>query len=285
MAVRVLPTNSDLKLAAIASLVIAVAVAGVSVVGLSWGADGLYGGSPLVQVSQGGDAANLLLGLPILLGSAWLARRGSLVGLLLWPGALFYVLYAYALYLLAAPFSGLFFGYVVLVTLSSWTLIGLLMSINGEAVRQRFVAAPARGVGGALIVIALLAYLGLTGAAVGALGGGSEPAMRPQWVVDYALGTPVLLFGGVLLVRRVSIVYVAAAGLLLVSGLNGLAFAASAVLDSALAERPIDSAVVVVHLVIAGVSFALLVAFAVGATGRAPAALTGTSSRPAEASG
>jgi hypothetical protein len=34
-----------------------------------------------------------MIGLPILRGSMGLARRGKLLGLLLWPGALFYVLY------------------------------------------------------------------------------------------------------------------------------------------------------------------------------------------------
>ena len=41
----------------------------------------------------GQDAFNLVVGVPLPLGLLWLARRGSLVGLLLWPGALFYVLY------------------------------------------------------------------------------------------------------------------------------------------------------------------------------------------------
>jgi len=172
---------------------------------------------------MGGDAANLILGLPVLLGSVWLARRGSLIGLLLWPSALFHVIYAYALHLLAAPFSILFSGYVLLVTLSSWALIGLVAIIDGDDVRWRLESAPADVVGAALVTIALLAYAGLTAAAGGALGG--EPAMRTQWVVDYALGTPVLLLGGALLRRRAPLGYVTAAGLLLVSGLNGLAFA------------------------------------------------------------
>ena len=146
-----------------------------------WGSDGRYDvGSPLVQVSQGGDAANLILGLPVLLGAMWLARRGSLFGLLLWPGALFYALYAYALYLVGAPFDALFFGYVALVTLSAWTLIYIVASIDGEEVRRRLAAAPARSVGGALVVIAVLAYAGLTGAVISALGSATtKPGMRP----------------------------------------------------------------------------------------------------------
>ena len=250
-----------------------------------WGSDGRYAvGSPLVQVSQGGDAANLILGLPALLGAMWLARRGSLIGLLLWPGALFYVLYAYALYLVGAPFDALFFGYVALVTLSAWTLIFIVASIDGEEVRRRLAVAPARSVGGALVVIAVLAYVGLTAAAVSALGSpATEAGMRPQWVVDYALGTPALLLGGVLLWRRAPLGYVAATGLLLVSGLNGLAFAASAVLDGLLAGRPIEPAVVAVHLVIGGVSFALLAFFDRGAAGRQHVGPPRTSSRQAEA--
>ncbi len=214
----------------------------------------------------------------------WLARRGSLIGLLLWPGALFYVLYAYALYLVAAPFNGLFFGYIALVTLSAWTLIGIVASIDGEEVRRRLAAAPARSVGGSLVLIALMAYAGLTATAVSALGSSAnEPGMRPQWVVDYALGTPALLLGGVLLWRRATLGYVAATGLLLVSGLNGLAFAASAVLDGLLAGRSIEPAVVAVHLVISGVSFALLAFLDRGAAGRQPVGQPRTSSRQVEA--
>ena len=155
-----------------------------------------------------------------------------------------------------------------------------MASIDGEEVHRRLAVAPARSVGVALVLIAVLAYVGLTGAAVSALGRpGDEPGMRPQWVVDYALGTPALLLGGVLLWRRVPLGYVAASGLLLVSGLNGLAFAASAVLDGLLAGRSIESAVVVVHLVIGGVSFALLAFFDGRAAGRAPVG------RPARARG
>ena len=88
-----LPIERDIGLAYVSSAVISLVIAVVSVLGLLWGSNGRYGvGSPLVQVSQGGDATNLIIGLPVLLGAMWLAWRRSLVGLLLWPGALFYVL-------------------------------------------------------------------------------------------------------------------------------------------------------------------------------------------------
>lgn len=43
------------------------------------GADGLYAGSPLVQVSQDEEAADLILGLPILLGSINCTRGSRLL--------------------------------------------------------------------------------------------------------------------------------------------------------------------------------------------------------------
>ena len=99
---------------------------------------------------------------------------------------------------------------------------------------------------------------------------------------DYALGTPALLLGGVLLWRRAALGYVAATGLFLVSGLNGLAFAASAVLDVLLAGRSIEPAVAAVHLVIGGVSFALLAFFVRGAPGEQPAPQTWSRGRTAD---
>jgi hypothetical protein len=282
-----LPLRRDLTAAYASSLAVAFAFAVASIAGLVLGSDGLYDPvSPLVQVSRGGDAANLLLGLPVLLGSMWLARRGSLIGLLLWPGALFYALYADALYLVGAPLSGLFFLYVAVVTLSAWTLIGIVASIDAEEVRRRLAMAPARSVGVALVLIAVLAYVGLTAAVSSSLGSPSSVVgMRPQWVVDYALGTPVLLLGGALLWRRMSLGYVATAGLLLVSGLNGLAFAASALLDWLLTGRAFEPAVLVVHLVIGAVSLGLLAYFERGAIGRAPVVRSGVSSRPGETAG
>jgi hypothetical protein len=213
----------------------------------------------------------------------WWARRGSLVGLLLWPGALVYALYAYVPYLVGAPISGLFFVYAGLVTLSAFTAIGIVASIDGEVVRQRLAATPARGVGGALVVIALLAYAGLTTTALSALGDpAGEVATRPLAVADWALGTPVLLAGGVLLWLRAPLGYVAAPGLLMVSSLGGMAFALAAVLDNLLAGPQTDAAVIAVHLVISVVSFALLRLFL--GRGRRPASMSEDPDRGGSAS-
>ena len=231
-----LPTIRSLSAAYLSSLAIAVGLVVASAAGL---AGDPYGTSALVLVSRGADAANLVLVLPILLGSMWLARRGSLIGLLLWPGALFYVLYAYVPYVVGAPFTALFFVHVGLVTLSAFTIIGILASIDAADVRQRLARAPARSVGGALVVIALLAYAGLIGVAISALGDPTtEAATRPLAVADWVVGTPVLVVGGLLLLGRAALGYVVAPGLLLVSGLGGVAFAIAAVARQRAGQSP-----------------------------------------------
>jgi hypothetical protein len=76
-----LPAPRDLTLAYAASLLVGLGIVVSSGVGLV-SADDLYGDSALVLVSRSADAANLVLLVP-LLGAMWLARRGSLIGLLL----------------------------------------------------------------------------------------------------------------------------------------------------------------------------------------------------------
>ena len=257
-----LAITRDLRLAYLASLFVALGVGVASCTGFFSDARWLYGNSSFVLVSLGADVVNLVLVVPILLGSMRLARRGSLFGLLLWPGALFYALYAYVPYLVGAPFSGLFLVHAALVTLSAFTLIGILATADGRRVRQRLTMAPARGIGAALVVIAIAAYAGLAGTAITALGDpAGEAATRPLAVADWALGTPVLLAGGLLLWRRVTLGYLTAPGLLLVSGLGGVAFAVAAVLDNLLSGPKTDPTVVAVHLVISLLSFGLLAIF------------------------
>ena len=196
-------TARDLRLAYLASLLVALGIGLASGAGLVSDAHGLYGDSSLVLISRGADVANLVLIVPILLGAMWLARRGSLFGLLLWPGALFYALDAYVPYMVGAPFNALFFVYAGLVTLSAFTVIGSVASIDGQLIRQRLAGAPARGIGVALAVIAVAACAGLAGTAITALGDpAGEAATRPLAVTDWALGTPALLAGGLLHPRQ-----------------------------------------------------------------------------------
>jgi len=91
-----LPIKRDLTLAYLVWLVIALVMASASIAGLLSGT-GIYPSveAKVLPLFVGQDALNLAVGLPVLIGSMWLTRRGALLGLPLWPGALFYILYDY----------------------------------------------------------------------------------------------------------------------------------------------------------------------------------------------
>lgn len=93
-----------LSLAYAVSLLIAGLIFIVSVAGLLFWTD-VYPTDELLESFVPTDVVNLFIGLPILLVSMGLAWRGRLIGLLLWPGALFFVLYTYLIYTLAMPLN------------------------------------------------------------------------------------------------------------------------------------------------------------------------------------
>ena len=131
-----LPLTHPLTLSYVFSLVVALIMTVASVAGLLYPTR-LYPTDELRQSFVANDVVNLFIGLPILLGSMWLARRGKLIGLLLWPGALFYVPYNYLVYTFALPLNvGLLLS-LVLLTLSTYTTIGLVAGIDGKEVQRR----------------------------------------------------------------------------------------------------------------------------------------------------
>lgn len=275
-----LPLRRGLGQPGVASLVAAAAVVLASALGLLDSA-ARYNASQSILVSRGADAANLIA-VVVLLVSMWLARRGSRVALLLWPGALFYLAYAYITYLVGAPFTPLVLGYVVVFLASVYGLAALLFALDGDSLRQRFAAAHARAVGGILTAIGVLAYAGLVVTAIGAFdGGATEAAWRGHWVADWVVGTPALLLGGIMLWARRLFGYMVAPAMLLVSALGGVVFAAAAALDNFSGGLRTDWTVVVVHLVISAASLAVLV-WHLGALSSEPrAAGEGVVRRPA----
>jgi hypothetical protein len=264
-----LPITGFHTICYVASLGIALLMAAVSVMGVLLGRGGLYGDPTraagvepstaglLVPGFLGHDLFNLFVGVPLLLGVLWLTRHGSLAGLLLLPGVLFYVLYTYATYLLGAPFGLLFMPYVALVAASACTVIGVIGSMDASRIRDwlgRVV--PARVTGGLLLALAMVTLAqDASGAVSTALAGisGAEPAARHIWTVDLAIEVPALFVGGVLLWRRAALGYVAAAGLLLQFALTPLALAALLGLQPLLTGAPAD-----VGTIIGVLAFALL---------------------------
>jgi hypothetical protein len=268
----------DITLAYIISLIVALIMFVASLTGMLFGND-IY---PASQVSSniGTDALNLIVGLPVLLASMWFARRGSLIGLLIWPGVLFYILYVYTFYILGIPFNTLFLLYIALVTLSAYTMIGLAVSIDGEAVRQRLGGkVPERITAGMFILISLLFLVVDIVLIVNAYINHASVSSTSyaSWVTDFTVQLPALLVAGVLLWRRDALGYVAAPGLLFQGGVLNAGFAVVLVIESILTATPINIPFVALIFVLGAISVTLLVFFVRGAARvRSPAAL-GTS--------
>ena len=210
-----LPLRFDLRLIYILSVVIAILMAVASVAGLLYQTD-IYPTDEMLQSFLPTDVAMLFIGLPMLLVSIWLTWRGKLIGLLFWPGTLFFVLYNYIVYVFAMPLNVAFLLHLTLVTLSVYTLIGLVASIDGKAVQQRLTGAvPERLAGGVLAGLGLLFFLRVIGVIVNALTS-QTPIAETELALHISdfLISPAWVIGGVLLWRRKEFGYVTGLGLL-----------------------------------------------------------------------
>lgn len=118
------------------SLVIAGLTTGLSLAGLLFPMS-MYPTDDLRQSFIANDVVNLVIGLPVLLGTLWLARRGQLPGLLGLPGALFYVTYNAIAYAAAMPLTWPFFIHLGLSILSAVAIFLLISNLDWAMVQAR----------------------------------------------------------------------------------------------------------------------------------------------------
>ena len=87
----------------------------------------LLSGQPVIVANLRGTALVVaVVGVPVLLVSAWLAaRRGRLVPLLVWFGTAAYLVYQGVMLCFATPMNALFLLYVATLGLAIWTVITL----------------------------------------------------------------------------------------------------------------------------------------------------------------
>jgi hypothetical protein len=216
-----LPVTHGLPLVYATSLIIALLALIASTAGLLYGAT-LYPIEEMRLLNVPTDVFTLLVALPLLLGSMWLAWRGQLLGLLCWPGVLLYMLYIYVAYAIGVPFNVLFLAYVLLVALSAYTTIGLGASIDAAAVRRRLAGAvPERLAGGILAGLAVLFTMMNVADVITALASPAPDHLLqfPVWIADFAVLAPAWLLGGLLLWKRRALGYLCGAGLLLVGSM------------------------------------------------------------------
>lgn len=210
-----LPVKKDISSSYTFSLVLALLMAGASLAGLlfqTW----MYPNKELRQSSVATDVVNLLIVLPILLGSMSSARRGSLIGLLFWPGALFIVTYHYLAYAVALSSIWQFAVYLALALLSIYTIYKLLSSVDSLSIQKQLSGrVPERFAGGVLIGSGILFLLWRGGLVVQSLTG-SAVLSTPEFATAIAdvLLAPAWVIVGFSLWRKQAFGYVSGAGLL-----------------------------------------------------------------------
>jgi hypothetical protein len=264
-----LPIKRNLALAYALSSLIAILMAAASVAGLMYRTV-IYPTDELLQSFVSNDVVNLVIGLPMLLGSMWLAWRGKLMGLLFWPGALFFVLYNYIIYVFAMPLNVAFLLHLVLVTLSVYTLVGLVASIDGKAVQQRLTGAVSeRLAGGVLAGFGLLFFLLGIGAVVNALT--NQMLIAETELASYiteSLIAPALVVGGVLLWQHKEFGYVIGLGLLFQASMLFIGLIIFLLLQPLLTTAPFTLVDVVVVFVMGLICFIPLALFVRGVLSR-----------------
>lgn len=260
------PLKRDLSVAAIVSLAVVALLAILALLGLFAPAV-VYSSSGLRQAFAPNDAVSLILATPVLLVAMWLARRGRLLGLLLWPGALLFILYNTVAYLVALPVGWYFWLNALLAILGIFATIQVLSAIDAPAVKRLLDGnVPARWAAGTLAILGLLFFLRAAytlGSAV--VAAGTLPAtvlsMTAVATLIADLIAGVLWFvAGVLLWRRAPAGYVLGSAVLFQAGLLFIGLLLFFVLQPRFSGEPFAAGD---FLVIAAMSLVVLVPLAV----------------------
>lgn len=156
----------------------------------------------------GNDWVTLVLAVPLLGFALMQARKGSVMGLLLWLGMLGYAAYNYAYYMLGAALNVFFPLYIATLVLSVVALILVLARIQPTEIAGAFRSTtPVRIIGGYLVFTAVgLASVWLLTWAGYVFAGKPTPiepeAFKLVAALDLSLMVTAMGFGGVLLWRR-----------------------------------------------------------------------------------
>jgi len=204
-----------LKFATVISIIVALLMTSASIYGLLFPSN-IYPTEELRQSFLANDLINLLIGLPILLGSMWLTRRGKLIGLLCWPGALLYTFYNYIAYVFGMPFSGFTLAFISLILLSAYPTFSLLKNIDREKLKTWLAGSVSeRFSGGALVFFGVGFFFLAAGVITGANADQATTSMTEVSVAIADIILSMILFvGGILLVRRTPLGYASGMGLL-----------------------------------------------------------------------
>jgi len=172
---------------------------------------GLYGSDSVSMATQamGQDIITIFLGVPLLLISLHLARKGLMKGKLFLTGALGYFLYTYTSYSFCSMYNSFFLIDVVLMSMSFFAFTLSMMSFDMAELTHCFSKKlPVKLIGGLLIFIAsLLCLMWLKMILTPLLAGGVPVKLEhyttlPIQGLDLGFIIPVAILSGILLIKR-----------------------------------------------------------------------------------
>jgi len=185
---------------------------------------------------QGNDMIALIVGLPLLVISTWMAFRGSLRGRLLLTGTMGFFLYTYMSMSMLTAYNVLFLVYVVLFTMSLYAFILCMLSFDLDELPQHFSDKFPRGwIAGVLFAVGGFLFLAWIGRVVPEFLRPEVPAVlentttRVIQAMDLALIVPLAVLAGILLLRKRSWGYLLASVAVLKGLTMSLAVSAMAI--------------------------------------------------------
>ena len=158
--------------------------------------------------ARANDLVTLVLGLPLLAISTWLALRGSLRGRLLLTGTIGFFLYTYMSMAFTAAYNPFFLVYVALFSLSLFAFLLCMLSFDLKSLPERFSESlPRRGIAGVLFGAGGFLLLAWLGRIVPPLLQNTTPVLENYTtlviqVMDLGLIVPLAILSGWLLLRR-----------------------------------------------------------------------------------
>jgi len=218
---------------------------------------GLYAYDTLSSAAQAkaNDFVALVLGLPLLIISTWLAFRGSLRGRLLLTGTLGFFLYTYISMAFLAAFNTLFLVYTALYSLSMFAFILSMMSFDMDSLPGKFSERlPRRWIAGLLFFIGAFLSLAWLGRILPPILQGKTPLLENATTMviqamDLGLILPLAVLAGILLLRRSAWGYLLASVALMKGMTMGIAVSAMGI-NMALQGVPDSLGILIPFLVI-----------------------------------
>jgi len=213
---------------------------------------GLYQNDSVSAASQAiaQDIVTLLLGLPLLLISLYLFRKGLIRGKLLLAGTIAYFLYTYTSYSFLSMLNQFFLIDVALMSASFFAFVLTMMSFDIENLSSYFSEKlPVKFVGGLLVFIGTifgLMWLGMIAPSIS----GTAPTVLEHYTtlviqaMDLSFVVPTAFLAGILLIKRKSFGYLLST-VVTVKGITMLTALTAMVINQMLAGIEVGLAILI----------------------------------------